>query len=223
MKIGIIGGTGGMGKGFALRWCVNHDILIGSRDAVKASQSALEYSKIAVELYGSVKGKITGNDNVSISKESDVLVLSISYENIDSTCPIILSNVKDDCIVISPIVPMTKTNSGFEFISFIEKKPSAFELVQKHMKDKTKLVSEFHTVSEKKLVDPNLVLDFDIFICGDDQKAIETVSGLVKEIKNLRPLILGPGSLSYLAEIATPILLNVMIKNKIKNPGLKIV
>ena len=223
MKIGIIGGTGGMGKGFALRWCVNHDILIGSRDAVKASQSALEYSKIAVELYGSVKGKITGNDNVSISKESDVLVLSISYENIDSTCPIILSNVRDDCIVISPIVPITKTNSGFEFISFIEKKPSAFELVQKHMKDKTKLVSAFHTVSEKKLVDPNLVLDFDIFICGDDQKAIETVSGLVKEIKNLRPLILGPGSLSYLAEIATPILLNVMIKNKIKNPGLKIV
>ena len=223
MKIGIIGGTGGMGKGFALRWCVNHDGLIGSRDATKASQSALEYSKIAVELYGSVKGKITGNDNVSISKESDVLVLSISYENIDSTCPIILSNVKDDCIVISPIVPMTKTNSGFEFISFIEKKPSAFELVQKHMKDKTKLVSAFHTVSEKKLVDPNLVLDFDIFICGDDQKAIEIVSGLVKEIKNLRPLILGPGSLSYLAEVATPILLNVMIKNKMKNPGLKIV
>jgi len=23
MKIGIIGGTGGMGKGFAIRWCKN--------------------------------------------------------------------------------------------------------------------------------------------------------------------------------------------------------
>jgi NADPH-dependent F420 reductase len=223
MKIGIIGGTGGMGKGFALRWCVNHDVLIGSRDASKAAQAALEYSKNATELYGSVKGKITGNDNVSIAKESDVLVLSIPYENIDSTCPTILSNTKDNCIVISPIVPMTKTNSGFEFISFIEKKPSAFEMVQKHMKDKTKLVAAFHTVSEKKLVDPSLVLDFDIFICGDDPKAIETVSGLVKEIKNLRPLIIGPGALSYLAEVATPILLNLMIKNKMKNPGLKIV
>lgn len=223
MKIGIIGGTGGMGKGFALRWCVNHDVLIGSRDAIKAAQTALEYSKNATELYGSVKGKITGNDNVSIAKESDVLVLSIPYENIDSTCPAILSNTKDSCIVISPIVPMTKTDSGFEFISFIEKKPSAFEMVQKHMKDKTKLVAAFHTVSEKKLVDPSLVLDFDIFICGDDQKAIEIVSGLVKEIKNLRPLLLGPGSLSYLAEVATPILLNAMIRNKMKNPGLKIV
>jgi len=25
MKIGIIGGTGGMGKGFALRFCKKHD------------------------------------------------------------------------------------------------------------------------------------------------------------------------------------------------------
>ncbi len=189
MKIGIVGGTGGMGKGFALRWCVNHDVLIGSRDAKKASQAALEYSKNATDLYGSVKGKITGNDNVSIAKESDVLVLSIPYENIDSTCPDILSNIKDSCIVISPIVPMTKTNSGFEFISFIEKKPSAFETVQKHMKDKTKLIAAFHTVSEKKLTDPNLILDFDIFVCGDDQKSIEIVSTLVREKKILNWLL----------------------------------
>ena len=28
MKVGIIGGTGGMGKGFALRLVVNHDVII---------------------------------------------------------------------------------------------------------------------------------------------------------------------------------------------------
>jgi len=42
MKIGIIGGTGGMGKGFAIRWCSNHDILIGSRDATRAEDAAKE-------------------------------------------------------------------------------------------------------------------------------------------------------------------------------------
>ena len=26
MIIGIIGGTGGMGKGFALRWCKKHEV-----------------------------------------------------------------------------------------------------------------------------------------------------------------------------------------------------
>ena len=43
MKIGIIGGTGGMGKGFALRWCKKHEVIIGSRDAERASTSANEY------------------------------------------------------------------------------------------------------------------------------------------------------------------------------------
>ena len=135
----------------------------------------------------------------------------------------LLPNVRDDCIVISPIVPLTKTDAGFEFISFKDKKPSAFELVQKHMKNKSKLVSAFHTVSEKKLLDTKLVLDSDIFVCGDAEDSINIVRQLITEIKNLRPILLGPGSLSYLAEVATPILLNAMIKNKLKNPGIKII
>src|SRR5574340_17984 len=223
MKIGIIGGTGGMGKGFALRWCENHDVIIGSREASKAEEAAKEYSSLAQTLYSSIKGKNSGKDNVSVSKESDVLVLSIPYENIDSICSQLLPNVKDSCIVISPIVPLIKTDAGFELISFREKKPSAFELVQKYMKDKLKLVSAFHTISEKKLIDPKLVLDSDIFVCGDDENAVNIVNGLIKEIKNLRPILLGPGSLSYLAETATPILINAMIKNKMKNPGIKII
>ena len=223
MKIGIIGGTGGMGKGFAIRWCSNHDILIGSRDSTRAEDAAKEYADLAAKEYNSTMGNIRGNDNVSVAKESDVLVLSIPYENIDSICSQLLPNVKDSCIVISPIVPLTKTDAGFELISFREKKPSAFELVQKYMKDKSKLVSAFHTISEKKLIDPKLVLDSDIFVCGDDENAINIVNGLIKEIKNLRPILLGPGSLSYLAETATPILINAMIKNKMKNPGIKII
>jgi hypothetical protein len=223
MKIGIIGGTGGMGKGFALRWCENHDVVIGSREAVKAEEAAKEYAELAQKEYNSIKGKITGKDNISVAKESDVLILSIPYENIDTICSQLLPNVRDDCIVISPIVPLTKTDAGFEFISFKDKKPSAFELVQKHMKNKSKLVSAFHTVSEKKLIDIKLVLDSDIFVCGDAEDSINIVRQLITEIKNLRPILLGPGSLSYLAEVATPILLNAMIKNKMKNPGIKII
>ena len=223
MKIGIIGGTGGMGKGFAIRWCINHDILIGSRDAERASKSAEEYTNTAKEAYGKINGSISGNDNVSIAKESDVLVLSIPYENIDSTCSQILPQIKDSCVVISPIVPMTKTELGFEFIPIKENKPFSYQLVVKHMKDKSKLVSAFHVISEKKLVNPTLTLDYDIFVCGDDQNSVNVVNGLINEIKGLRPIYLGPGSLSYFAEVATPLLLNAMIKNKLKNPGIKII
>jgi len=223
MKIGIIGGTGGMGKGFALRWSQNHNVIVGSRDAKRASESANEYTSLAKESFGQINGTITGNDNISVAKDSDVLILSIPYENIDSVCSEILPQVKDSCVVVSPIVPMVKTDVGFEFIPIKENKPFSYQLVLKHMKNKSRLVSAFHVISEKKLVNPTMVLDYDIFVCGDDKGAIDVVNGLINEIKGLRPIYLGPGELSYLAEISTPLLLNAMIQNKIKNPGIKII
>jgi len=223
MKVGIIGGTGGMGKGFALRWSKNNDVIIGSRDASRASSSAEEYTNLAKESFGEINGTITGKDNLSVAKESDVLVLSIPYENIDTLCPEILPEIKESCVVISPIVPMVKTDVGFEFIPIKENKPYSYQLVSKYLKNKSKLVSAFHVISEKKLVNPTLVLDYDIFVCGDDKESVEIVNGLINEIKGLRPIYLGPGKLSYMAEISTPLLLNAMIRNKIKNPGIKIV
>jgi len=223
MKIGIIGGTGGMGKGFALRWCINNDVLIGSRDAERAVNAAEEYTVLAKESFGTINGTITGNNNLSVAKESDVLILSIQYENIDSTCSELLPEIKDSCVVVSPIVPMIKTDVGFEFIPIKENKPFSYQLVEKHIKDKSKLVSAFHVISEKKLANPSLTLDYDIFVCGDDKESVNVVNGLIHEIKGLRPIYLGPGSLSYLAEISTPLLLNAMIRNKMKNPGIKLV
>jgi NADPH-dependent F420 reductase len=223
VKVGIIGGTGGMGKGFALRWSKNNDVIVGSRDATRASSSAEEYTNLAKESFGEINGTITGKDNVAVAKESDVLVLSIPYENIDSVCSEVLPAIKDSCIVISPIVPMVKTDDGFEFLPIKENKPYSYQLVSKYIKDKSKLVSAFHVISEKKLVNPNLELNYDIFVCGDDKESVEIVNKLINEIKGLRPIFLGPGKLSYMAEIATPLLLNAMIQNKIKNPGIKII
>ena len=223
MKVGIIGGTGGMGKGFALRWVINHDVIIGSRDAARAAESATEYTNIAKESFGEIKGTISGNDNVSVAKDSDVLILSIPYENIDSVCSGILSEIKDTCVVVSPIVPMTKTDVGFECVSIKDNKPFSYKLVSNHMKDKSKLVSAFHVISEKKLINPTLELDYDIFVCGDDKESVQVVNTLIDEIKGLRSIYLGPIELSYLAEMSTPLLLNAMIRNKIKNPGIKII
>ena len=223
MKIGIIGGTGGMGKGFALRWSKNHEVIIGSRDAERAASSATEYTNLAKEAYGEINGKITGNDNVSVAKESQVLVLSIPYNNIDAICSQILSEINDDCVVISPIVPMTKTDVGFECVAIKENKPFSHQTVEKHMKDKTKLVSAFHVISEKKLVNPTLSLDYDIFVAGDNKESVQVVNDLINEIEGLRPIYLGPGALAYLVEMSTPLLLNAMIRNKMKNPGIKII
>tara|TARA_B100001146_G_C16121038_1_gene408035 strand:- start:238 stop:909 length:672 start_codon:yes stop_codon:yes gene_type:complete len=223
MKIGIIGGTGGMGKGFAFRWCKNHDVIIGSRDAERARSTAEEYTAQAIEAYGQINGSITGKDNISVAKESQILVLSIPYDNIDSICAQTLPEINDECIVISPIVPMTKTDIGFECIAIKENKPFSHQTVEKHMNDKTKLVSAFHVISEKKLINPTLALDYDIFVAGDSKESVQVVNSLINEIEGLRPIYLGPGTLAYLVEMSTPLLLNAMIRNKMKNPGIKII
>ena len=224
MKIGIVGGTGAMGRGFALRWCQNHDIFIGSRDASRASIAAAEYAESAKPVFGpEAASRITGDSNEAIAAKSDVLVLSIPYENIDTVCSSLLSLVPESTVVISPIVPMEKTSVGFEFVPFRDSRKTAHASVAAHMKNPAKLVSAFHVISEKKLADPLRELDYDIFVCGDDADAVDIVCKLVSDIAGLRALRLGNGSLAYMAEVATPLLLNAMIRNKLRNPGIKLV
>jgi 8-hydroxy-5-deazaflavin:NADPH oxidoreductase len=227
MKIGIVGGTGGMGEGFALRWCANHQIVIGSRDKNKASEVANNYMKIAKEFYKekmiSGGGNISGDNNFALAKDLDILILSIPYESINDTCSKLSQDISDSCIIISPIVPMKWTEKGFRYIPFEEGKKTAAELVADNFKSRSRIVSAFHTISEVKLKKLELTLDADTYICGDDIAVVEKIKELVSEIQGLRPIYLGELSMTYQAEVLTPMLLNGAKKNKLKNPGLKLV
>jgi NADPH-dependent F420 reductase len=223
MKIGIVGGTGGMGEGFALRWCKNHDVVVGSRDAQKAREAADNYSKAAMQAYGSIAGSITGDDNIALGKDVDVLILSIPYEFIDDTCGRLAGKIRDDCVVVSPIVPMTRTDAGFVYIPIEQGKKQAAEMVADKLPPRPRVVSAFHTISEVKLKNVGQGLDADTFICGDDQAVVAKLTELVSEIAGLRPVYLGPLALTYQAEILTPMLLNAAKRNKMKNPGVKLI
>lgn len=228
MKIGIVGGTGGMGEGFALRWCTNHEIVIGSRDKNKASEVANNYMKIAQEFYKekmtSGGGNISGDNNFDLAKKDlDILILSIPYESINDTCSKLSQDISDSCIIISPIVPMKWTEKGFRYIPFEEGKKTAAELVADNFKSRSRIVSAFHTISEVKLKKLELTLDADTYICGDDTSIVDKIKELVSEIPGLRPIYLGELSMTYQAEVLTPMLLNGAKKNKLKNPGLKLV
>jgi len=224
MKIGIVGGTGGMGEGLALRWCLDHDVIVGSREAQRAIDSAAAYSKVVSEAYGArMKGGITGNENIAMAKECELLVLSIPFEYIDDMCGKLASATKENCVVVSPIVPMKKGNDGFEYMPMKGSATSAAEMVASKMPPRSRIVSALHTISEVKLKHLNESLDCDILLCGDDLNAVKIVSSLIGEISGLRPVYLGPLSISYQAEIITPMLLNAAKQNKIKHPSLKIV
>jgi hypothetical protein len=224
MRIGIVGGTGGMGEGFALRWCFRHDIVIGSRDEQRAKEAANKYKITAQETYGnSMTGNITGQDNFSLAKSSEVLILSIPYENTIDTCNRIAKEVGNNCVIVSPIVPMTRTDSGFIYVPLEQNQKPAAETVADILAPRSRVVSAFHSISEVKLRNIRQSLDADTFICGDDPNHIATIENLVSEINGLRSVYLGPLSLSYQAEILTPMILNAAKRNKMKNPGIKLV
>lgn len=211
-----------MGEGFALRWCTKHDVVVGSREAQKAKEAAANYTAAARQAYPSMAGSITGDDNISLAKDCDVLILSIPYEFIDDTCSKLASNTRSDCIVVSPIVPMTRTDNGFIYIPLEQGKMPAAEMVADKMAPRSRVVSAFHTISEVKLKNVGSGLDADTFICGDDASVVAKLSELVSEISGLRPVYLGPLALTYQAEVMTPMLLNAAKRNKMKHPGIKL-
>ena len=224
MKIGIIGGTGGLGEGFALRWGLRHDIIIGSRESSKAKHVAENYTKIADGEYGKrMVGSIVGEDNSALAKYCDLILLSIAYESIHDTCNMLEKEVKSDCIIVSPIVPMTITAAGFIYIPLENRTKTAAETVAEFLPPRSRVLTAFHTISENKLKNINQSLDADTFVCGDDLNTVAKLNNLISEINGLRSIYLGPLSIAYQAEVLTPILLNAAKRNKIKNPGFKVV
>ena len=80
LNIGIIGGTGSLGKGLALRWSKNNNVLLGSRDLSKAKRLASEYLQISKSFYGNnMLGNITGTDN------NDLVSLEFLWGIIDAS------------------------------------------------------------------------------------------------------------------------------------------
>ena len=74
--IAILGGTGPAGTGLALRWArAGETIIIGSRDAQRAQQSAEEIKKKT-----SAQANVTGMENSAACAAADILVLTVPFE-----------------------------------------------------------------------------------------------------------------------------------------------
>lgn len=215
MKIALVGGTGDIGTGFALRWAIaGHDVIIGSRKTEKAQESA----KGVLDLLGG-EGKVQGMDNASAIKAGEVIVLAVPYEHLNSVT-LDLKDAYTTQIVVSPVVPMEYSGKFFKFVPPAE--GSAAIQAKGLLPDSVKLASAFHTICASALQDKNRVLKGDTLICGDDAEAKEVVKALARNIKDLRPLDAGPLSASSMVESLTPMLLNIARRNKMKDVGIKI-
>jgi len=214
MKIALIGGTGDMGMGFAVRWATNHEIIIGSRKLAKAEESASQVRQ-ATDC-----GKVWGTDNAEAIKAGDIVVLSVPFEHLVSVTSD-LKNSYTHQVVVSPVVPMGYDGKYFEFAPPIE--GSAARQAMAFLPEGMKIVSAFHTVSAAALKDLRKELKGDVLICGDDKESKDVVISLAKEIKSLKQVDAGPLIISGQIESLTPMLLNVARRNKLKEAGIKII
>ena len=107
MKIALVGGTGDIGTGFAVRWGQKHEIIIGSRNVDKAMKSAA----MVLQLLGAA-ADVRGMDNASAIAAADVVVLCVPYENLDFVTADLFASYMNQ-LVISPVVPMIYNGKFF--------------------------------------------------------------------------------------------------------------
>jgi NADPH-dependent F420 reductase len=228
MKIGIVGGTGSMGKGLALRWAVRHQVCLGSRSLEKAARVAADYDRIARGHHGRrMAGAISGAPNPEAVARSEVVVLTLPPRHTLDTVRQVAPGLRPDHLIVSTTVPMARQGRLFTYAPVVVQppggeQPSAAEAIAQAVAP-VPVVSAFQTIPAAYLADLDAVLNIDILICGDDEPGLERTAQLVREIPNLRPLRVGPLAASRFVESLTPLLMNAAVLNKLREPSIRIV
>jgi 8-hydroxy-5-deazaflavin:NADPH oxidoreductase len=227
VKIGILGGTGNMGSGLALRLSLKHNVTVGSRSVEKAEETAGELDAKARSFYqAAMKGSIRGALNEDVIAGMDIVIETLPASVAVTTLAPIRDRFKPGQIVVSCVVPMKKKDKLFSWspviVAACDQPRAAAELIQDAAAP-AKVVSAFQTIPAQYLNDVNGILDLDVLVAGDDAASVEKVMGLVRDIPGLRPLRVGPLENSKWVESLTPLLLNAAILNGLHDPSIRIV
>jgi len=229
MKVGILGGTGSMGGGLALRWALKHDVLVGSRSLEKAIDVANQLDRVARGFYqGRMHGSVKGKINCDAILEADVVVVALPPAGIVETLAPIADCFRAGQVVVSTVVPMKKRNKVFTYDPIQTQKAdklqgrSAAEVIQGIVKPAA-VVSAFQTVPATYLRDIESSMKVDVLMATDEKYAASVVSDLICDVANMRPLNVGGLANSALIEALTPLLLNVASLNSLKEPSIRIV
>ncbi len=148
MDIALLGGTGDIGQGLALRWAAdsNHTVIIGSREAEKADQMAEEYE---TELDS--RGRdvtVEGLSNLDATARADVVVAAVPAYHLTDTVESVADEL-GDAVLVSPAVGMKRDEDGFHY-----NQPgvgSVTELAANAAPDDTPVVGAFHNLAAGRL------------------------------------------------------------------------
>jgi NADPH-dependent F420 reductase len=212
--IAIVGGSGALGFGLALRWGqAGHDIIIGSRSAETAHAAAAEAATI---LGKSAAVAVRGMTNPEATNAATIVVLAVPFSQQKEALISIMPSLGGK-ILIDTTVPLAPPKVGT-----VQLPPagSSAMTVKAQVGDSVRIVSAFQNFAAAKLrsLAP---LDCDILICGDDKDARQVVVDLASDA-GLRGFHAGPLANAIAAEALTSILITINRQFKCE-AGLKLV
>ncbi len=210
-SVAVIGGTGDLGFGLAVRLASRYAVTIGSRDLPRAAAAAAKASAAAGV-------RVEGTTNTEAATACDMAILAVP----DLPSADLLSGLAEGLkgkLVISPIVPMLFKDGVF---STSLSGDSAAERVARALPG-ARVAGAFHTVPAPRLAQLAEELAYDVLVTAESRDVYEQAARVVSSVGRLRPLYAGPLMVSRMVEAITPTLLNVSRLNKLKSPSIKLV
>ncbi|HET6867735.1 MAG TPA: NADPH-dependent F420 reductase [Solirubrobacteraceae bacterium] len=208
-SICIVGGTGALGYGLALRLGkAGVPIIIGSRDEQRAQEAARRASDFIPEC--------AGRQNAEAVQGAKIVILSVPFRNQSETLTNLKDVLKPDQILVDATVPLAAAVSGKATRTLGVWQGSAAQQAQEMAPEGVRVVSAFHTVSAALLTDLDHELNEDVLICGDRKADKAEVAKLVDAIPGLRPVDCGPLEMARIVEQLTPLIISMNVRNKVR-------
>ena len=202
-SIGIVGGTGDLGRGLALRLAkAGHPLIIGSRNAEQAVASAEAVSAVLAER-GIAHPAISGADNMATAQQGDIVFVTVPFGAHQPTLESIRDAVQGKVVVdvTVPLVPPKVARVQ------LPAEGSAGQIAQTLLGEAVHVVSAFQNVAAAHL-QADMEIPCDVLVTGNDKPARQTVIDLIESM-GMRGFHAGLINNAAAAEALTSILINI--------------
>jgi NADPH-dependent F420 reductase len=202
-SIGIVGGTGDLGRGLALRLAkAGHPLIIGSRNAEQAVASAEAVAAVLAER-GIAHPAISGADNAATAQQGDIVFVTVPFGAHQPTLESIRDAVQGKVVVdvTVPLVPPKVARVQ------LPTEGSAGQIAQTLLGEAVHVVSAFQNVAAAHL-QADIEIPCDVLVTGNDKPARQTVIDLIESM-GMRGFHAGLINNAAAAEALTSILINI--------------
>jgi 8-hydroxy-5-deazaflavin:NADPH oxidoreductase len=212
----IIGGTGALGYGLALRSaCEGTDLVIGSRSAERAIEAA---GRVSDAVPGAA---VEGLPNDEAAQRGTIVFVCVPFRAQSETYNNLRDVLEEGQLVVDCTSPVAAAVSGRATRSLGVWQGSAAQQAQEMVRDGVTVISALHSVSAPRLADLDSDLDEDVLICGDRRADKARVAALVERIPGLRAVNAGALETARIVEQLTPLLISVNVRYKART-GIRI-